>query len=117
VETITSLLDYCRRTNYAGYDPYDGLNSRLFQATPLRHWPLARLAWIQFFKRCPVNIRSLVGVPREQNPKGIALFLSALVRLHRLGLASEGEIAGLADRLLELRSANQRHACWGYNFD
>ena len=78
------------------------------------HYP--RLAVTQFLKRCPLNLRGLLQVPSEQNPKGIAVFLAAHVRLCRLGLVPESEVRALASRLLELRSANQSHFCWGYNF-
>jgi hypothetical protein len=32
--SVISLSDYCRINNWAGYDPYDALNSRLFACTP-----------------------------------------------------------------------------------
>ncbi len=71
-----------------------------------------RLAWIQFFKRCPINLRRLALVPAGQNPKGLALFASAMFALNR------GEEArNLIDRLLDLRLKGLAEACWGYNFD
>lgn len=114
---VLGLLDYCRGEGWSGWDPYDGLNSRLFQATPLSRFGVARLGWTQLFKRCPVNLRRIAFVPRGQNPKGIALFVSALVRLARHGMSDAGEIVALADRILELRSPGQKQFCWGYNFD
>ena len=33
-EATLKLLDYCRSNDWAGYDPYDALNSRLFEALP-----------------------------------------------------------------------------------
>ena len=116
-DCIRDLLDYCCREQWSGWDPYDGLNSRLFQCTPLIRFALARLAWTQFFKRCPVNLRPLAGVPRGQNPKGIALFMSALVRLERIGLVGAEEVEPLAARLVELRSPGRAWSCWGYHFD
>src|ERR687890_66567 len=66
---------------YAGHDPFDALNSRLFRATPLKRSRLARLAWTQAFKRSPVNLRSLALVPAGRNSKGTALFaLAGLAR-------------------------------------
>src|SRR5947209_15596686 len=58
-----SLRAWCRERGYAGHDPFDALNSRLFQATPLRRSRLARLAWTQALKRSPVNLRTLARVP------------------------------------------------------
>lgn len=111
------LLNNCRDAQWAGYDPYDALNSRLLRRFGLLDWRYARLAFTQVLKRSPVNLRGLLQVPHEQNPKGIAVFLSAHVCLYRLGMVTEPEVRALATRLLELRSAGQAHSCWGYNFD
>src|ERR671919_522495 len=79
------LWKWCRSQGFAGYDPYDSLNSSLFQATPLRHSRAARLAWTQFLKRTPFNLRKIAGVPAERNAKGIALFaLAALADYRKL---------------------------------
>jgi hypothetical protein len=117
----TRLLDRAQAADYAGYDPFDGLNSRLFQATPLRKWPLARLAWLQAFKRLPVNLRAVTGVPRLRNPKGIGLFVLGLIEQWRttgdaLILA---EAQRLGDWLLDAHvdRAAWGHSAWGYHFD
>lgn len=113
------LWRWCRTHNFAGYDPYDGLNSLLFQATPLRHSRAARLAWTQLFKRSPINFRHLAGIPPERNAKGIALFaLAALADYRRTG-AKEDEMAArdLVDDLLAMSLKGFQGAAWGYNFD
>lgn len=116
--TALKLLSYCRANDWAGYDPYDALNSRVFKALPFLNFRLARLALTQGVKRCPVNLRPLLLVPKTPNPKGIALFLSSLVRLSKSGLADETESIGpMADKLLALRSPGRPYSCWGYNFD
>jgi hypothetical protein len=113
---VEALLRYCRENQWAGWDPYDALNSRLLRRAGLLRWYYPRLFFTQFLKRFPVNLRGLLQVPSEQNPKGVAIFLSALVRLHRLGIVSGAEARSLAGRLLEMRSAGQQLFCWGYNF-
>ena len=36
IENIASgLFRYAKELDFAGWDPYDGLNSRLFETTPL----------------------------------------------------------------------------------
>jgi hypothetical protein len=116
--TALELLSYCRANEWAGYDPYDALNSRIFRALPFLNFRLARLALTQGVKRSPVNLRPLLLVPKTPNPKGIALFLSAVVRLSKAGAADEtGEIASLAAKLMDLRSPGHSRSCWGYNFD
>jgi hypothetical protein len=113
------LWKWCRAQGFAGYDPYDGLNSRLFQATPLRHSRTARLAWTQFHKRAPINFRSLVRIPRERNAKAIALFALAALADFRRDPTKENEIEAreLLDDLIWMSLKGFKGACWGYNFD
>jgi hypothetical protein len=114
------LWPWCRAHNFAGNDPYDALNSRLFQATPLRHSRIARLVWTQLFKRSPLNFRRLARVPAERNPKGTALFaLAALADYRRLRtVEAEADARALLDDLLAARLTGKSGAgCWGYNFD
>jgi hypothetical protein len=122
IDLITAhrnLWNYCRSHDFAGYDPYDGLNSRLFQSTPFRKSRFARLGWTQFFKRSPVNFRKLVGVPRERNAKGIALFVLAALAEYRRTRTKEAEIEAreLLDDLIGMSLKGFKGACWGYNFD
>ncbi|MBV7269246.1 delta-aminolevulinic acid dehydratase [Winogradskyella luteola] len=125
--SFKKLKSYCEEENFRGWDPYDGLNSKLFQATPLKHWRFARLAWIQLFKRNPINLRSLLRVPKEYNSKGISLFLYGYCNLYEIAKSgnnkygSEKEVLDkinfLSDLLIKLRSKGYKNACWGYNFD
>lgn len=126
-DSFNSLKSYCEKENFAGWDPYDGLNSKIFKATPLKHWDLARLAWIQGFKRSPINFRKLLIVPKQHNAKGIGLFINGYCNLYKLAekgelsFGSKEEILGyinkLAELLLEMQNKEYSGACWGYNFD
>jgi len=113
------LWQWCRAQGFAGYDPYDALNSRWFQATPLKRSRWARLAWTQFHKRSPLNFRSVVGIPRERNAKGIALFALAALAEYRRTQTKEAEIEAreLLDDLMWMRLKGFKGAAWGYNFD
>jgi hypothetical protein len=112
------LLAYCRANSWSGYDPYDALNSRVFSALALKKSKWARLIFSQGVKRCPMNLRSVLLVPRAANPKGIALFLASLIKLDEMGLNKDkDDIFYLAKNLLELRSPGHPYSCWGYNFD
>jgi hypothetical protein len=128
INSFNSLKSYCEAQHFAGWDPYDGLNSKVFQALPFKYWDLARLAWIQGFKRSPINFRKLLLVPKEHNAKGIGLFLMGYCNIYNaqaqsgqttLGAQSEilERINYLADLLLSLQSKGYSGACWGYNFD
>jgi hypothetical protein len=68
------LFDYCEAENFAGYDPFDGLNSRIFQASPLKYFALPRLAFLQMVKRSAKNLRPALKIEKGVNSKGIALF-------------------------------------------
>ena len=96
VETsFLKLKTYCEKENFAGWDPYDGLNSKVFKALPfIGRSAVARLAWIQLFKRNPFNLRRLLLVPKGHNAKAIGLFLHGYCNLNRMGspLAANSEI-------------------------
>lgn len=111
------LLSYCQANDWAGYDPYDALNSSIFKSLPVLDRRLPRLVMTQVLKRSPINLRSLLLVPKTQNPKGLALFLSALLKLAKLGLLDQPRLIDtLVERLVALRSPNTIYWCWGYSF-
>ena len=118
--TIGSLIEYLQAQDFAGFDPYDGLESALFRMTPLRHSKWARLAVIHFNKRSPVNWRPLLMVARGRNPKGIALCASAFLALSKQNQAEKDHVAmgrQLLSWLLDNRTRSFAGASWGYNFD
>ena len=111
------LLAYCRANDWAGYDPFDALKSRVFTALPFLNSRLPRLVLTQALKRSPVNIRRLLLIPKTQNPKATALFLTALLKLSRLGVPSQEDLVGMMlEKLVVLRSRNTPYWCWGYSF-
>jgi hypothetical protein len=110
------LLAYCRTNGWAGYDPYDALNSRLFEALPFLDSRIPRLCLTQALKRSPVNIRPLALVPKTQNPKALALFLAAVLKIDDWGPPEQDDLAhALTDRLIALKSPGA-HYCWGFSF-
>ncbi len=111
------LFDHCYGNNWAGHDPYDALNSRIVEAIPAFKSGIAALIFTQLLKRSPVNLRKLLRVPKTQNPKGIALFISALLRAPGVStVSSEAVLDALVDRLVALRSPGKSYWCWGYSF-
>lgn len=131
-DTITKIKHYCEQEKFKGWDPYDGLNSRLLMSIPgLKNWGFYRLCVIQFFKRCPFNFRRLALVPKDYNAKGIGLLLQGYCNLYN-AVKNDSELAlkfgklddikatidNLSDLLISLQSQGDYHgACWGYNFD
>lgn len=120
VTSFNQLKNYCEQEAFKGYDPYDGLNSKLFRAIPaVSKNRYARLLWIQTFKRSPVNLRAITGVKKEYNPKALGLFLSGYCNLYQTKPDQKylDKIYFFAARLLELQNTQWSGACWGYNFD
>jgi hypothetical protein len=116
-ETLINLLDYCRKHNWAGFDPYDALNSSVFARTPFFNSKICRIAFTQIMKRLPINLRPILSISREHNPKAIALFLMAFIKLSRLGLLDQEELIGImVEKLIALLSQDTPYWCWGYNF-
>jgi hypothetical protein len=116
-QSCRMLLNYCRNNDWAGFDPYDALNSPLFRYVPIVNFRFARLVATQLLKRSPVNIRQLLLIPKTHNPKALALFLMAFIKLSRLGLLKEkGLIESMQERLKALRSQGTPYWCWGYSF-
>ena len=128
---FNALKHYCESEDFKGWDPYDGLNSKVLQKIlPLKHSALLRLVVIQGFKRCPWNLRRMFLVPKQHNAKGIGLFLQGYCNLLKIvtkdnTLASTigtteqilEKIHYLSDLLISMQSKGYHGACWGYNFD
>lgn len=125
VKIYDELFDWCGRENFSGYDPFDGLNSWIFQILPFTNIAPARLAWLQFIKRSPVNLRKFLLIEKGVNSKGIALF--ALAELSRFRTTYTAEHAQNAKKFLEKLSQlklelpktkeQKSKTAFGYNFD
>jgi hypothetical protein len=116
-QAALQLLDWCRTRNWAGWDPYDALNSNLFSALPFldSKWP--RLVLTQTLKRAPINLRPLLLIAPSQNPKALGLFLQANLKLGSLELTRhERACEELVRSIASLRAPGQQHWCWGYSF-
>lgn len=120
-KTKNDVFAKAKSDEFAGYDPFDGLNSKLLSLFPFLRKGLFGLAWIQFFKRSPLNLRKLFLVPKKRNPKGVGLFILGLIQDYKFGGDSQylETAQELADWLLTQQSDRQiwSHSCWGYHFD
>ncbi len=113
------LFSWCREHDFAGHDPFDALNSRVFRSTPLARSRNARFIWTQVVKRSPADLRPLARVPAQPNAKGIALFALAEIsnyRRARIGGAKR-QVGSFVSQLLSMKLDGYAGACWGYNFD
>lgn len=116
---FTKLIDYCENNYFTGYDPYDGLNSKIFNTFPFLKKNTFQLVWIQFFKWSPINFRKIAGIKKEQNPKGLGLFLSGYCNLYKTSSSEHhlSKINFLITEIEKCRINGFSGACWGYNFD
>lgn len=107
-----------KSAGFRGFDVFDGLSSRIFRKTPFFKSKTARLAWIQLFKRSPVNLRRAALVPRGYNSKGLALIIRGLLNMYRLGEDKKylEDAYALADLILSQRAAGRDYFCAGYDF-
>lgn len=119
---ITELLyDHFRalkQKGFEGYDPFDGLNSRIFRGSPCFRSRALRLTWIQAFKKSPVNFRPLALVPAGFNPKGLALLIRGLINSWALtGHEEYLQVAhALAGKIIAQRALDRSYFCVGYDF-
>lgn len=109
------------KEDFKGYDPYDALNSRLFRIPVLKKNKLIRFLAQQLVKRFPLNLRSILAVPKGENPVSLGLSIQAYAYLFAAGEIEEAEarklIEALIERLKKRIPEGFHGACWGYDFD
>jgi len=114
-ESFIKLEKYIEKEHFKGYDPYDTLNSWIPFKLIGKWGPILAT---QFQKRNPVNIRSLIGIKKENNPKAMGLFLQSYSILYR----KTGEKIYLEHAkyfyhwLVNNYTNGYSGICWGYNF-
>jgi len=111
-----TALGWAAERDYAGWDPYDGLNSTRLSSLLGNWW--SRLLVIQGVNRFPINLRPILGVPKERNPQGVALFAMSHLNLYEhLGDETRlDEAEALLNWLVDNSSPDYEVPCWGYNF-
>jgi len=119
LETLShKAFTYAEEYDYQGYSKYDALSSPILSALSFNNKYL-RLIYTQAVMRAPFNLRPLLFVPKEKNPKGIGLFAHAYCNLYQTqpspGIRKRADYC--LNWLLENKSP-RKHAgpCWGYNF-
>lgn len=118
-QSFQKLKIYCEKEEFKGWDPFDGLNSQLFNTFPTKRLRFIRLAWLQLFKRSPINFRKITATPKGYNAKGLGLFLTGYCNLYKVNPQDETKrkIQFLIGKLFELENTDYSGSCWGYNFD
>jgi rhamnogalacturonyl hydrolase YesR len=114
-QALDRLRAYVEREGYKGYDPYDTLNAWL----PFRwmgKW--GPVLAIQVQKRNPINIRPLLGIRKDYNPKAMGLLLYAYSLRYEQDRSelTRARAQWLFNWLMEHPSEGYSGPCWGYNF-
>ena len=113
-KVLQEVLAWSKNQQYRGYNKHDGLNSPLLKLfMGWAKWP--RIIAIQTVMRFPLNLRPLLLAPKTYNPKGLALFIQALLtRYESTGNSDDlHEAIQLLNNLDRLRSPGTfSGACW-----
>lgn len=119
VETSLEKLDkYVQQQNYKGYDPYDALCSFFLSSMSFQR-KYVRIAFEQFLKRCPLNLRPAFGISKGYNPKGLGLFVWSYAKMYRAYQRPESlkQIDYMFELLNRYKSVGYNGNGWGYNFN
>jgi len=112
---LLGLHHWLQARDYAGYEPYDVLNSP-FLGTWAQHQPFATLL-IQSAKRIGgLPLRRLLQIPHSRNPKALGLALAAYCDLSQTGWDSHAAAEHVKHLLIEARSNRESDSCWGYDW-
>jgi hypothetical protein len=121
LKSIELLEVYVEREKYAGFDPYDGLQSPLAKMPVFRTNKLLRFYFQQIVKRFPLNLRCFLGIKKGKNPVTLGLCIQAYSYLSEVypekNEIYNAKIEKLIDELIEFQSKGFSGACWGYEFD
>jgi len=114
-DSLIKLQQYIEGESYKGYDPYDTL-MYIIPFVRINKW-LAIIA-TQVQKRNPINIRPLLGIKKDYNPKGLGLILHAYAILQQKQPSKDysKQIEIIIHLLKELSTKGYSGYCWGYNF-
>jgi hypothetical protein len=118
VEAVDSIRRWGEARDWAGYDPYDALNSPFAPYLTLGTAFGCR-ALTQVVKRSPLNLRPLLRIKPAHNDKALGLVASGYARLS----AARGDDAAAdaarrwLDRVVSNAVVGGGGRAWGYHFD
>ena len=117
-QSIRRVSTWLEKTDYRGYDTFDGLNSRLLRPLTFET-NFLRTVLQQGVRRFPLNLRPLLGVPKGPSSKGMGFLASGFIRLHQA--TGDPVWRDKADFtlawLIQNQSPGYSGACWGNHFD
>ncbi len=117
-ESICRLSDWLEKSDYRGYDTFDGLNSSLLRPLTFNN-KLLRTVLQQGVRRFPINMRPLLGIATARSTKGMGFLARGFMRLHEAtgDTAWRDKAESALQWLMENQSKGYSGACWGNHFD
>ena len=118
VEAALARLDvWIVGEDFKGYEPHDARKSPV-----LKHLcgtnRLLGIAFLQLFRRCPINFRPFLRIPKNNNAKAFGLFLSTYSKKYQRSRAQQDldQVSFFSQWLQNNISPGYAGACWGYPF-
>jgi hypothetical protein len=115
-ESVQKLEAWIRARDYAGYEPFDLMNSP-YVGGWARRFPFYLIVRQYGRRFAGLNIRKALRVPISKNCKALGLILSGYCDLIHCGENWKEEANYLKVELRRLRSPGEADFCWGYDWD
>jgi polysaccharide biosynthesis protein VpsJ len=118
LDSLLRLSTWLEANDYRAYDTFDGLSARYVRPLTFET-RLLRTILQQGVRRCPLNLRPLLGVPRACSSKGMGFLARGFIRLYK---ATEERVweeraEAALQWLIDHQAAGYSGACWGNHFD
>jgi hypothetical protein len=116
-EAIHALDTWLEKAEWKAYDTFDGLSSPIAPLLTFNNHYL-RIAWQQFVRRCPINLRPLLGIRPAMSSKAMGFFAQGYLHLYRVHGNEEylDKARMCLDWLTENRSPGYTGFAWGNHF-
>jgi hypothetical protein len=116
-ESIRKVEQWVEDHDYKGYEPFDGLSSKLRPLT-LGNLFLERLL-LQLIRQSPINLRPLFGVKPLDSTIGRGYMAWGYCNMFKLtgDQAYKAKITACLDWLIENKSPGYPEYTWGKHFD
>ena len=122
LNSLTRLDSWLQRNGWAGYDPYDILDTKFY--LPLQDICRKSLLAVPLTKPLflvkdlfPLSARKIFNVKKKINAKAMGLFARAYLKLGRVNKSYLGKALSCLTILMENRSSGYPRYCWGYPFN
>jgi hypothetical protein len=114
---ISAVGTWMKQRDYAGYDPFDLLNSPFFSGAWARRFPFSLAIRMIGSRYGGIRLRRLLRVREGINAKALGLVLAGYCDSAGSDPSAAQEVRYIKACLRALRSPDERAYCWGYNFD